>query len=45
MSANQIQVLLNRYRKWEAGLEKIPNEYLNAMVRLLNLPYDYFCNK
>jgi DNA-binding transcriptional regulator YiaG len=43
--ADHIQVPLSRYRKWEAGLEKIPNKYLNAVVRLLNLPYDYFCNK
>jgi hypothetical protein len=43
--SDRIQAPLERYRKWEAGLEKIPNKYLYAVVRLLNLPQDYFKNQ
>jgi DNA-binding transcriptional regulator YiaG len=43
--ADRIQAPLSRYRKWEAGLEKIPNKHLVAVVSLLNLPRDYFVNQ
>jgi hypothetical protein len=33
---------MSRYRKWEAGLVKIPNKYLDAVVCLLRLPQAFF---
>lgn len=43
--ADRIQAPLSRYRKWEAGLEKVPGKYLDAVVSLLNLPSDYFSDQ
>jgi DNA-binding XRE family transcriptional regulator len=43
--AERIDAPMSRYVKWEKGLEKIPEKYLVAVVRLLSLPQDFFREK
>jgi Replication regulatory protein RepB. len=40
--AERIRAPQNRYRKWEAGLEKVPEKYLRAVVETLHLPANFF---
>ena len=40
--AERLDVALNRYEKWESGLEKIPEKYLMAVITMLRLPSNFF---